>query len=89
MRWYRRRRMRSDELITASEIACFAYCAEQWRLHYGLGQAPENRAALDAGTRHHASKALAERLASVAILLGRCLAVLGALTVFLVWLLSR
>ena len=24
------------ELITASEIACFTYCPEHWRLEYGL-----------------------------------------------------
>ena len=26
--------------ITASEIACFAYCPEQWRLEYGLKLLP-------------------------------------------------
>src|SRR3982750_1413745 len=52
-----------DDLVTASELACYAYCPEQWRLRYGLGLEPENRAALDAGTRHHAWKAVAERIA--------------------------
>jgi hypothetical protein len=38
------------ELITANEIACWVYCPEQWRLQYGLGLEPANRAAIDAGT---------------------------------------
>jgi hypothetical protein len=40
---------------------------------YGLGLEPENRAALDAGTRHHAQKAAAERIAGGSITLGRLL----------------
>jgi hypothetical protein len=63
MRHYRRRR-REDDFITAAELACFAYCPEQWRLEYGLGLPPANRAALDAGTRHHEWKAVAERVRS-------------------------
>jgi hypothetical protein len=35
MRHYLRRR-RGDDFITAAELACFAYCPEQWRLEYGL-----------------------------------------------------
>jgi len=44
--------MRHDEktgyrrpgMVTAQEIACYAYCPEQWRLQYGLGLEPANRA---------------------------------------------
>ena len=50
-------------LISAQEIACFAYCPEQCRLEYGLGLLSANTVALEAGTRHYASKALAERIA--------------------------
>lgn len=75
-------------LVTASEIACYAYCPEQWRLQYGLGLAAENQAALDAGSRHHARKAVAERIAGWAIGLGR-LIVLTGLVVLLLWVLSR
>jgi len=50
-------------LVTASEIACYAYCPEQWRLQYGLGLPAENREVLAAGTRHHERKAGAERVA--------------------------
>jgi hypothetical protein len=55
---------RSAELITAAEIACFAYCPEQWRLEYGLGLKPSNGAALDAGEQDHARKAVAARVAA-------------------------
>lgn len=37
----------------------FVYCPEQWRLEHGLGLKPV--ATLDAGDRHHAGKAIAER----------------------------
>jgi hypothetical protein len=74
-----------DDLISAAEIACFAYCPEQWRLQYGQGLPAENQAALDAGTRHHERKAVAERLAGGAIDLGRFLAVL-AVVALLLWL---
>jgi hypothetical protein len=76
------------ELITATEIACFAYCPEQWRLQYGLELLPANKAALDAGTRHHARKAVAERLAGGLVVLGRALMVVAAL-VLLLWMFFR
>jgi hypothetical protein len=65
--------------ISAAEIACYAYCPEQWRLEYGMGVEPANRAALDAGTRHHDRKAVAERIAGSSIGLGRLLVILAIL----------
>jgi len=88
MRWFRRQGKRSDDLITASELSCFAYCPEQWRLQYGLGLPVENQAALDAGTRHHGRKAVAERIAGSAIILGR-LIVVASLVLLLLWVLRR
>jgi hypothetical protein len=73
-----------DNLVTAAEIAAFVYCPEQWRLQYGLGLEPANRAAMDAGTQHHERKAAAELVAGGSIVLGRFLAVLAA--VVLLWL---
>jgi PD-(D/E)XK nuclease superfamily len=70
-------------MISASEIAAFAYCPEQWRLEYGMGLKPENQAALDAGTQHHARKAVAEWIAGVAITLGWILAALAAVALLL------
>jgi hypothetical protein len=63
-------KVRDADLITAAEIACFVYCPEQWRLQYGLGLDPANRAALDAGDRHHSRKAFAERIAGGSIGVG-------------------
>ncbi len=80
---WRKRRAGPDDLVSAAEIACWADCPEQWRLEHGLGLRPENRAALDAGARHHARKAVAERVAAGSIVLGRILAVLAAVVLLL------
>ena len=53
--WGAARRIDKAELRVQS--VCF-FCPEQWRLEYGLGLEPGNRAALDAGDRHHAQKAV-------------------------------
>jgi hypothetical protein len=79
---------RPHELIAAHEIACFAYCPEQWRLQHGLGKPAGNQAALDAGTRHHAGKAMAERIAGWSLAAGRLLLV-AALALLLLWVLQR
>ena len=76
------------DMISAREIASFAYCPEAWRLEYGLGLEAENRQALAAGDRHHARKAVAERVAGGMLTLGRLL-VAAALLVLLLWLLTR
>jgi hypothetical protein len=34
------RRQRPADLISAQEVASFAYCPESWRLQYGLGLEP-------------------------------------------------
>jgi hypothetical protein len=78
-----------SELITASEIACFAYCREQWRLECGLELLPANQAALDAGTRHHWWKAIAERFAAKFIGIGRVLIVIAVLLFLVLWLAWR
>lgn len=76
--------------ITATELGCFAYCPEQWRLQYGLALPAANRAATDAGTRHHARKAVAERVAGGFIVLGRVLAAIALLCLLgLLWAIWR
>jgi hypothetical protein len=72
-----------DDLLSASEIACFAYCAESWRLEYGLGLDAGNHKEKVAGIRHHARKSVAERVTGGAIALGRFLAVLAAVALHL------
>jgi hypothetical protein len=84
-----RKQPKNSELVTAAEIACFAYCPEQWRLQYGLELLPANRAALDAGTRHHERKAAAERVAVGSIGLGRALIVAALVLLLLLWLVWR
>ena len=76
------------DLVTATEIAAWAYCPESWRLQHGLGLPAGNNAARCAGVRHHVRKAFAEWLAAGAIILGRML-VLAALTLLLLWLVWR
>lgn len=76
------------KMISAQEVACFAYCPEQWRLRYGMGLSPENRAVLAAGTRHHARNTATERVAGFCIALGR-LAVPAAAVLLLLWALKR
>ena len=88
-----RRKQRGDgraDLVTAAEIGAFVFCKEAWRLQYGLELEPGNQAVLDAGDRHHARKAVTERIAGGSITLGRFLAVLGAVVLFLLlwWWLS-
>ena len=82
-------RKRASDLITAEEIACFVYCPEQWRLQHGLGLPSANQDALNAGVRHHARKAVAERLAVASMMLGRALVVIALLALALLWVLSR
>jgi hypothetical protein len=75
------------DIVTAAEIACWAYCPEQWRLQYGQGLPPANRAAMNAGTQHHEQKAVAEQIAGGSIGLGRLL--VGVALVVLLLLLWR
>ena len=85
MRDYGKRKESGPELVTASEIAAFVYCPEAWRLQDGLGLEPGNRAALDTGDRHHARKAVAERIADGSIGVGRGLIVVALVLLLLLW----
>jgi len=62
------KRLESD-VVSASEIADWAWCPEAWRLS-SLGHESVNRAALSQGERGHRSKAGFERLSRVVIRLG-------------------
>jgi hypothetical protein len=84
---FRRRRRDDADLIGAEEMACFAYCPEQWRLQYNLGLPSANRAALSAGTRHHDRKATVERVAGGSIGLGKFFVVAATVVLMIVlWL---
>jgi hypothetical protein len=84
----KRRRARPDDLIAASEIASYAFCPEAWRLQHGLGLPAGNQAEMDAGVRHHARKAVAERAAGGAIGLGKLMLAVG-LALLVLWVLMR
>jgi hypothetical protein len=84
-----RKRGRAEEMVTASEIAAFVFCPESWRLQYGVGLKPANQAALESGDRHHAGKAMAERVAGGFIGIGRLVAVLAVLVLILLWVFAR
>src|SRR4051794_25870928 len=76
---------RRDDVVSASEIAAWAWCPESWRLD-ALGTPAENQAALARGETNHASKAAFEARSRSAISLGWCLlafAVLVALVALL------
>ena len=78
-----------NDTVAATEVACWVYCPEQWRLQYGLGLEPENAEALAAGRGHHARKSVAEWIAGLSITLGRLLIALAALLgLLLLWWLS-
>ena len=89
MRGYGKRQGSESELVSTSEIAAFVYCPEAWRLEYGLGLEAENREAMEAGERHHARKAVAERVAGGFVGIGRLVVVLAVLVLLLLWVLSR
>ncbi len=79
----------TSDVVTAHEIGTFVFCAEQWRLEYGLGLHPSNQAALKSGSQHHSRKATAERYASRLLLVGQRVVIAALIALFLLWVLSR
>lgn len=86
MQRYGKRKGSGRELVSASEIAAFVFCNESWRLEHELGLQAGNRAALDAGERHHERKAVAERVAGGSIGIGRVLIAIALVLLLLLWL---
>ena len=76
------------EMISAQEIACYAYCPEQWRLQYGEGLPPGFGAVLAAGTRHHDRNTVIERASSLSIA-SRRIVILAAAVLLLLWAIQR
>ena len=89
MKQQRKSREGRSEMISAAEIACFAYCPEQWRLQYGLELLPANKVDLNAGARHHWWKAIAEQIAGRLIGMGRVLIAAALVLLLLLWLVWR
>ncbi len=63
---------RTDNVVSASDIASWAWCPESWRLE-ALGHEPENQRALKRGEKHHTRTAAFELRSRSAISLGWCL----------------
>ncbi|RUL84605.1 hypothetical protein [Tautonia sociabilis] len=81
-------RKRNDNLVSASEIASWAWCPESWRLECGLGEKPANQAALRRGGRFHGLTAVFERLSRAVLTLGLWLLVLATLLLVVLFLLG-
>ena len=79
---------RDPDIVSASEIASWAWCPESWRLS-SLGHEPENRAAMKTGERHHARTADFEERSRSAISLGWWLLVASLLLALLAFVLVR
>lgn len=71
-------RRQDDDVVSASEIAAWAWCPESWRLE-ALGHEPGNRAAIKRGETFHARQAGFEGRSRAAISLGWWLLALGLL----------
>jgi hypothetical protein len=60
---------RNDDVVSASEIASWAWCPESWRLQ-SLGYEPENKAAIKRGEKFHARTTAFEEWSRSALALG-------------------
>jgi hypothetical protein len=67
---------KTDDVVSASEIASWEWCPEAWRLE-ALGEEPQNEAERARGTTFHARTAAAATLSRRVARLGRLLLVLG------------
>ena len=77
---------RDPELVTASEIASWAWCPESWRLESGLGLEPQNRAALERGESLHQEAASFEESSRSMLGVGALLVVAAAVVGLLLFL---
>jgi len=68
---------RHHDVVSASEIASWAWCPESWRLGQGLGLRPGNEAQLAQGERFHVQTAAVERHTGSALRVGLVLFALG------------
>ena len=78
----------SDDVVSASEIASWAWCPESWRLQ-SLGHEPENRAAIKKGEEYHARTVSFEVRSRSAISFGWWLLVVAVLVAALAFALVR
>ena len=79
---------RKPRLVSASEIASWAWCPESWRLECGLGEKPANQKALRRGGRFHDLTAVFERFSRAVLRLGVWLLLLATLLLVVLVLLG-
>ena len=84
-----RHRASHSDVVSASEVASWVYCPEQWRLQYGLGHDSENVASLDRGERFHESTAAVERSSRRVLRLAGILIIIAVLLLVVVLLVRR
>ncbi len=72
----------SSGVVSATEVASYVYCPEQWRLEHGLGYASMNTASLARGTARHRKIAAVEVWSRHALRLGVVLVVVAAIVLF-------
>jgi hypothetical protein len=77
-----------DDVVSASEIASWAWCPESWRLQ-SLGAEPENWAAMVRGEKFHARTVAFEERSRSAISLGGWLLAAAVLLAVLAFVLVR
>ena len=71
----------SSGVVSATEVASYVYCPEQWRLQHGLGHSSTNTASLARGAALHRKTAAVEVWSRHALRLAFVLVVLAALLV--------
>jgi hypothetical protein len=81
------RNYEDPDLVSASEIASYAFCPEAWRLGSGLDLRPNNEQELSRGERIHEKTAVLERRSQSALRLAFVLLVIGLL-ILVLYLLS-
>lgn len=79
--------MKRSAVVSASEIASWAWCPESWRLE-SLGAEPENRAALARGDAFHERTAALEGRSRTYLALGRWLLAAGLFLAALAFLMA-
>ena len=72
----------SSGVVSATEVASYVYCPEQWRLEHGLGQSSTNKASLARGAALHKKTAAVEVRSRHALRLAFVLVVLAAILLF-------
>ena len=74
---------RRSDVVSASEIASFIYCPEQWRLQCALGNRPQNVESLARGESFHRETARFDVWSRRLLRLGVILVVLALLVVII------